>query len=102
MPEYGVSSEKRVHTGVSSRCVLCNNIVTCVHSTETRFNTEFCDCATTKVLFMGELRVTLNAGYDIMLPVKQKKIWVPSGAKPCFCDVADLPVTVLVLTGLLV
>lgn len=50
MTEYGVSSEKRVHTGVSSRCVLCNNIVTCIHSTETRLNTEFCSSATEQIL----------------------------------------------------
>lgn len=50
MTEYGVSPEKRVHTGVSSRCVLCNNIVPCIHSPETGRNMEFWFSATAQIL----------------------------------------------------
>lgn len=71
MTEYGVSSEKRVHTGVSSCCGLCNIIVTCIHSTETRLNMEFCTSATEQIL-ENKNSGTFDGGttvYDVMWPV---------------------------------
>lgn len=76
MPEYGVSSEKRVHTGVSSRCVLCNNMVTCIHSTETTLNTAFVFFSAVEKTLEdrnGELCVGFYTADDIMWPVKRRK-----------------------------